>query len=112
MIEAGVPEIGFFGWMGVYMPAGVAPEITNKLAGWLKEISNADDTKAFFRRIGADSFYLMPDEFTKFEEENFKEWEARADRRHPTAVALILLLVIFTQNLSTRHGRACPGHLA
>jgi tripartite-type tricarboxylate transporter receptor subunit TctC len=78
MIEAGVPEIGFFGWMGVYMPAGVAPEITNKLAGWLKEISNADDTKAFFRRIGADSFYLMPDEFTKFEEENFKEWEARA----------------------------------
>ena len=78
MIEAGVPEIGFYGWMGVYMPAGVPPEITNKLAGWLKEISNVDDTKAFFRRIGADSFYLMPDEFTKFEEENFKEWEARA----------------------------------
>ena len=55
MIEAGVPEIGFYGWMGVYMPAGVAPEITNKLAGWLKEISNADDTKAFFAD-GADYF--------------------------------------------------------
>jgi tripartite-type tricarboxylate transporter receptor subunit TctC len=78
MTEAGVPELSFYGWMGVYMPAGVAPEITNKLAGWLKEISDADDTKAFFRRIGADSFSLMPDEFTKFEQENFKEWEARA----------------------------------
>jgi tripartite-type tricarboxylate transporter receptor subunit TctC len=78
MIEAGVPGFGFYGWMGVYMPAGVAPEITNKLAGWLKTISESDDTKAFFRRIGADSFSLMPDEFTKFEAENFKEWEARA----------------------------------
>ena len=25
-------------------------------------------------------------EFTKFEEENFKEWSVRAGRRHPTAV--------------------------
>jgi len=78
MIEAGVPDVSFFGWMGVYLPAGAPPEAAAKLARWLEQIENAEETKAFFRRIGADPFYKSPDEFTRFEADEFKRWQERA----------------------------------
>jgi tripartite-type tricarboxylate transporter receptor subunit TctC len=78
MVEAGVPDVSFFGWMGVYLPAGAPPETAAKLARWLGEIDGSEETKAFFRRIGADPFYKTPDEFTKFEAEEFTRWQERA----------------------------------
>jgi len=78
MTEAGVTDVSFFGWMGVYLPAGAPPEAATKLARWLEEIENSEETKAFFRRIGADPFYKPPEEFTRFEADEFVRWRERA----------------------------------
>jgi tripartite-type tricarboxylate transporter receptor subunit TctC len=78
MVEAGVPDVSFFGWMGVYLPTGAPPEAAAKLAHWLGEIDASEETRAFFQRIGADPFYKTPDEFTRFEAEEFKRWRERA----------------------------------
>ena len=78
MADEDVPSVSFFGWMGVYMPAGVPPEITAKLQKWFTDIANSDETKEFYKKIGADSFTLTSDEFAKFEESEFKIWERRA----------------------------------
>lgn len=78
MTEAGVPDVSFFGWMGVYLPAGAPPEAAAKLARWLAEIEDSAETKAFFRKIGADPFYKAPDEFTRFEADEFVRWRERA----------------------------------
>jgi len=77
MVEENVPSVSFFGWMGVYMPAGVPPEVAAKMEKWLTEIANSDETKEFFKKIGADSFTLSGDEFTKWEGSEFKVWEQR-----------------------------------
>jgi tripartite-type tricarboxylate transporter receptor subunit TctC len=78
MRESGVPDVSFFGWMGVYLPAGAPPEAATKLSKWLAQIEDSEDTKAFFRRIGAEPFYKPPDVFTQFEAEEFKRWQERA----------------------------------
>ena len=78
MAESGVPDVSFFGWMGVYLPAGAPPEAAAKLARWLMEIDASEETQAFLRRIGADPFYKAPDDFTRFEEDEFARWQQRA----------------------------------
>lgn len=78
MTEAGVPQVNFHGWMGVYVPVGTPDEATAKLSRWLLEIANAEETKTFFRRIGADPFALTAAQFTAWEAEEFKRWEERA----------------------------------
>ena len=60
------------------LPAGAPPEAAAKLARWLKEISASEEAQAFLRRVGADPFYKAPDEFTRFEEDEFARWQQRA----------------------------------
>ncbi len=85
MAESGVPDVSFFGWMGVYMPAGAPPEAAAKLARWFKQIDASEETQTFLRHIGADPFYKAPDEFTRFEADEFARWRERARLAHVEA---------------------------
>ena len=78
MVEAGATNVNFYGWMGVYTPAGTPADAVRKLSQWLLEIADAEDTKKFFQRIGADPFAQTAEQFSAWEAEEFKRWEERA----------------------------------
>ncbi len=78
MIEAGLPNFDFHGWMGVYAPAGTPKPVIDKLSGWVDEVARAEETAKFLSTLGADPFPLNSEQFTKFEADEFKAWEERA----------------------------------
>lgn len=78
MIESGLPNFDFHGWMGVYAPAGTPKPVIDKLSGWVDEVARAEETAKFLSTLGADPFPLNSEQFTKFEADEFKAWEERA----------------------------------
>jgi tripartite-type tricarboxylate transporter receptor subunit TctC len=50
--EAGFPEFNLFGWFGLFGPAGLPPEITEKLGRAVDEIAAEDAIQAIAERTG------------------------------------------------------------
>jgi tripartite-type tricarboxylate transporter receptor subunit TctC len=54
MQEAGLKTVVVAPWWGVFAPANMPPEISNKLAGWFNQITAMPATKEFLTSQGAD----------------------------------------------------------
>jgi len=49
--ESGVPKLDLDSWWSVHVPTGTPAPIIAKLAGWMSQIANSDDTKKFLADI-------------------------------------------------------------
>lgn len=72
--EEGMPELVVITWYGMLSPAGVKPEIIDRLNGEVIKVMNAPDTKAKLASVGLESATSTPAEFGKFIREEYERW--------------------------------------
>jgi tripartite-type tricarboxylate transporter receptor subunit TctC len=72
--EEGMPELVVITWYGMLSPAGVKPEIIDRLNSEVIKVMNAPDTKAKLASVGLESATSTPAEFGKFIREEYERW--------------------------------------
>jgi len=72
--EAGVPGYELDPWLGLFLPARVAPETVDKIHSQTTRILNAPETKARMAAQGIDISTSMPSEFARFVREDNARW--------------------------------------
>lgn len=78
MKELGYQSFDFQGWLGVHAPAGIPAEAREKLETWLLKIATSEETKTFYKSVGAETFALSSREFAAFEKTETAAWKERA----------------------------------
>jgi tripartite-type tricarboxylate transporter receptor subunit TctC len=74
MTESGVPGYDFTSWFGVFFPASIPLEITEKFASLCNGVMATDKAKEFLRGLGAEPFPNTPENFTKIVEREINKW--------------------------------------
>lgn len=64
--EAGLPGFQFAAWFGMLGPAGMAPELRNRVAADLAKVMQAKDLQERLAALGAVSLWGTPDQFEKY----------------------------------------------
>ena len=72
--EGGMPQVVVITWYGMFAPAGVKPDIVERLNGELAKALNAQDTKAKLANVGLDVATSTPAEFAKFVRAEYEKW--------------------------------------
>jgi len=72
--EAGMPELVVLTWYGLFAPAGVKPDIIERLNTEIARVMNAPDTKSKLAQVGLDSATSTPAEFSKFVRAEADKW--------------------------------------
>ena len=72
--EAGFAELLYDSWYGVMAPAGVRPDIVDRLNSELKKIMHAPDTLKQLARVGIDVVTSSPAEFQTFVKTDAERW--------------------------------------
>lgn len=72
--EAGMPELVVITWYGLFAPAGVKPDIIERLHGEIAKVLHAPDTKAKLAQVGLDVVTSTPGEFAKFVRAEAEKW--------------------------------------
>jgi tripartite-type tricarboxylate transporter receptor subunit TctC len=72
--EEGMPDLVVITWYGMLSPAGVKPEIIDRLNSEVIKVMNAPDTKAKLASVGLESATSTPAEFGKFIREEYERW--------------------------------------
>jgi tripartite-type tricarboxylate transporter receptor subunit TctC len=74
MDEAGVAGYEMIGWNGVYVAAGTAPRIVNRLHGDLAAVIGTPETRAQLAKLGAEPVGSSPDDFAAFMRGEHVRW--------------------------------------
>jgi tripartite-type tricarboxylate transporter receptor subunit TctC len=72
--EAGMPEVVVITWYGLFAPAGVRPDIIERLNTETVKVLNAPYTKAKLAQVGLDVATSTPAEFGKFLKAEAERW--------------------------------------
>lgn len=72
--EAGMPEVVVGTWYGLLAPAGVKPDIIERLNAEIVEVMNAPETKNKLAQLGQDVVTSTPAEFGKFVRAEYEKW--------------------------------------
>jgi tripartite-type tricarboxylate transporter receptor subunit TctC len=72
--EAGMPEVVVITWYGVFAPAGVKPEIVERLSVEIGKVMNAPDIKAKLSNVGLDVATSNPADFARFVRAEAEKW--------------------------------------
>jgi len=72
--EAGMPELVVITWYGLLAPAGVRPEVVERLNSEVVKVMNAPETKAKLASVGLDATTSTPAEFGRFVREEYERW--------------------------------------
>lgn len=72
--EAGMPELVVITWYGLFAPAGVKPDIVERLNAEMVKFLNAPDTRARFAKVELEAAPSTPPEFAKFTREESERW--------------------------------------
>jgi tripartite-type tricarboxylate transporter receptor subunit TctC len=81
MAESGVPGIDVDVWWSMQGPAGMPAPVRDKLAGWLKQIVNSEETKKFYVGIGTDPLIGTGEETRALivkDMDRWRDWVKRA----------------------------------
>jgi tripartite-type tricarboxylate transporter receptor subunit TctC len=78
-----IPTLGELGygkndvtpWWGAVVPAGTPRPLVERLAGWLNQITNEDDTKQFLARSAFDPFPGSPDQMAELLKTDAARWK-------------------------------------
>jgi tripartite-type tricarboxylate transporter receptor subunit TctC len=74
MAEAGLPGYELSPWLGLFVPAGVAPETVVRIHSETTRILNAPETRARLAPQGIDISTSLPSEFARFVREDHARW--------------------------------------
>jgi tripartite-type tricarboxylate transporter receptor subunit TctC len=72
--EAGIPELVVITWYGLLAPAGVKPEIIERLHAEVVKVMTAPETKNKLAQIGQDVTTSTPAEFGKLIRAEYGKW--------------------------------------
>jgi tripartite-type tricarboxylate transporter receptor subunit TctC len=72
--EAGMPEVVVITWYGLFAPAGVKPDIVDRLNAEVGKVLNAAETRAKLGQVGLDVATSTPADFTKFVRAEAEKW--------------------------------------
>lgn len=72
--EAGMPELVVITWYGLFAPAGVKPDIVERLNAEMVKFLNAPDTRARLAKVELEAAPSTPAEFAKFVREESTRW--------------------------------------
>jgi tripartite-type tricarboxylate transporter receptor subunit TctC len=75
MAESGLPDATQTPWWAVWGPRGLPPEVIQKMARWVNQITAMPETVQFLTTQGADPLPGSPDETRKKLVETMKVWE-------------------------------------
>ncbi len=72
--EAGMPELVVISWYGLLAPAGLKPDIIERLNAEVAKIMNTPETKSRLTQVGQDVTTSTPAEFGKLVREEYEKW--------------------------------------
>ena len=72
--ESGLPGYAVEGWTGLHAPAGLSPEIANRIQQAMRDVLKRPDVIKKFEQIGAVPGGNSPEEFSKFVAAESKKW--------------------------------------
>lgn len=72
--EAGVPGYEVTIWYGLLGPAGMPPDVVEKISGAVREVLGRPEMQARLRKIGADAMIMSPTEFSEFISRENTKW--------------------------------------
>ncbi len=74
MIELGYKDFDITAWWGVVVAAGTPRPIVDKLAGWVNQITLAEDTKQFLARSALEAFPGSPEQMAALIKTDTERW--------------------------------------
>jgi tripartite-type tricarboxylate transporter receptor subunit TctC len=74
MMELGYKDFDITAWWGVVVAAGTPRPIVDKLAGWVNQITLADDTKQFLARSALEAFPGSPEQMAALIKTDTERW--------------------------------------
>jgi tripartite-type tricarboxylate transporter receptor subunit TctC len=74
MQESGVAGFELTGWLGVWLPAGAAEPVVEKLAGWFNRVVADAETRDLLLRYGGDPFPGSPQSLRDFMAADYRKW--------------------------------------
>jgi len=72
--EAGMPELVVITWYGLFAPAGIKPEIVDRLHGEFAKMMRSPEVKAKLAQVELDPTTNSPAEFAKFVRAEHDKW--------------------------------------
>ena len=76
MREAGYPQVAGSAWNGIVAPAGVSPDIVDKLNAEIAKVLEGADTRAQFNATGMEAGGGSPESFARFLHAESQKWAA------------------------------------
>jgi tripartite-type tricarboxylate transporter receptor subunit TctC len=74
MAETGFEGVDRMSWFAALMPANVPTPIVETWNAWFRQILTTDETKEFFRNVGAETFPGSPADLTRLQKEEIAKW--------------------------------------
>ncbi|HYX20180.1 MAG TPA: tripartite tricarboxylate transporter substrate binding protein [Thermoanaerobaculia bacterium] len=74
--EQGFGDADVTPWWGVVVPAGTPRPIVDKLAGWMNEITNQQETRTFLAHAAFDPFPGSPEQMTELLKTDAARWKS------------------------------------
>ncbi|MGQ0523930.1 MAG: Bug family tripartite tricarboxylate transporter substrate binding protein [Betaproteobacteria bacterium] len=72
--ESGMPELVVITWYGLFAPAGVKPEVVDRLNAEVVKLLNAPDTRARLAKVELEAAPSTPAELARFAREESERW--------------------------------------
>ncbi len=72
--EAGMPDLVVVTWYGLFAPAGVKPDIIDRVNAEIVKLMNAPETRSKLAQVGLDAATSTPAEFAKFVRAETDKW--------------------------------------
>ena len=72
--ESGMPELVVITWYGLFAPAGVKPDVVDRLNAEVVKLLNAPDTRARLAKVELEAAPGTPAELAKFAREESERW--------------------------------------
>jgi tripartite-type tricarboxylate transporter receptor subunit TctC len=74
--EQGFGDADVTPWWGVVVPAGTPKPVIDKLAGWMNQITNEQDTRQFLARAAFDPFPGSPEQMSELLRTDAARWKS------------------------------------
>ena len=72
--EAGMPDLVVITWYGLFVPAGVKPDVVERLNGEFTRALNAQDVRAKLAQVDLEASPTTPAEAAKFVRAEYERW--------------------------------------
>lgn len=72
--EAGMPELVVITWYGLFAPAGVKPDIIERMNAEVVKLMNAPETRSRLAKVELEAATSTPAEFAKFVRAESEKW--------------------------------------